>query len=237
MKIYRALSALLHYPSAELVGAAGEIRLLINEDRRLSGAARKILDRLALQLADNDLLDAQETYVGLFDRSRSLSLHLFEHVHGESRDRGQAMVNLAAHYERHGCRIDANELPDYLPLFLEFLSLTSPQEASELLSDVVHILAAIRIRLERRGSDYAGVFLALEDLAGRNPDRATVEGLLKQDKPPAEEAKDLDKDWEEAPAFGGAAGNECGAARAALNRMAAFTAADRPANSTEQHHG
>ena len=121
--------------------------------------------------------------------------------------------------------------------FLEFLSLTGPREAAELLSDVAHILAAVRIRLERRESDYAGVFLALEELAGRKPDMAAVERLLEQDKPPAEEAADLDKDWEEAPAFGGAAGNECGAARAALSRMAEFASDSRPENLTERHYG
>ena len=183
---------------------------------------------MAAQLTVGDLLTAQESYVALFDRSRSLSLHLFEHIHGESRDRGQAMVNLAAHYETRGYGIDGNELPDYLPLFLEFLSLVDPREAADLLADVVHILAAIRIRLERRRSDYAGIFGALEELAARRPDGAVVAGLLEQDKSPEAEAAELDKEWEEAPAFAGAGDDNCPAARDTLNRMAELAAGPRP---------
>lgn len=229
MKIYRALGALLQYPTAELAGAAGEIAAIVNAEERLSRRGRTAIDGLAARLGLGDLLRAQETYVGLFDRSRSLSLHLFEHIHGESRDRGQAMINLAAHYEAHGYSIDVNELPDYLPLFLEFLSLAEPEEAAGLLSDVAHILAAIRIRLERRQSDYAGIFQALEELAGRKPDRAVVEGLLEHDKPPAEEAAEIDKDWEEAPAFAGTGTGDgaCGAVRDTLNRMAELAFAAR----------
>ena len=228
MTVYKALAALLQYPTADLVEAAGDIGALVKGDRRVPRRARAGIDRLTAQLVLGDLLTAQEAYVGLFDRSRSLSLHLFEHIHGESRDRGQAMVNLAAHYQTHGYSIDTNELPDYLPLFLEFLSLIEPGEAADLLSDVVHILAAIRTRLERRGSDYAGIFQALEELAARRPDNAAVAQLLEQDKPPEAEAADLDKDWEEAPAFSGAADGDCPAARDTLNRMAELAAGSRP---------
>ncbi|MDE0335927.1 MAG: nitrate reductase molybdenum cofactor assembly chaperone [Defluviicoccus sp.] len=228
MKTYRALAALLQYPTAELAGAAGEIAAAAREDALLSRASLKGVERVAAQLAVGDLLTAQESYVGLFDRSRSLSLHLFEHIHGESRDRGQAMVNLAAHYETRGYSIDGNELPDYLPLFLEFLSLTDPREAADLLADVVHILAAIRIRLERRGSDYAGLFQALEELAARRPDDAAVASLLERDKSPEAEAAELDKEWEEAPAFAGAGDGECPAARDTLNRMAELSAGAGP---------
>ena len=229
MKVYRALAALLQYPSAGLAQAAGEIGALVRDDGRVSRSARAGIGRLTAQLTLGELLAAQEAYVGLFDRSRSLSLHLFEHIHGESRDRGQAMVNLAAHYQTHGYSIDSNELPDFLPLFLEFLSLIGPAEAAGLLSEVVHILAAIRTRLERRGSDYAGIFQALEELAARRPDSAAVAELLEHDKPPEAEAADLDKEWEEAPAFSGAAdGASCPAARDTLNRMAELAAASRP---------
>lgn len=228
MKIYRAFAALLHYPSAELAAAAGDIAALVKEEGRMSRHARAAIDRLTAQLMLGDLLTAQEAYVGLFDRSRSLSLHMFEHIHGESRDRGQAMVNLAAHYEAHGYSIGSNELPDYLPLFLEFLSLIEPREAADLLSDVVHIVSAIRIRLERRGSDYAGIFQALEELAARRPDSAAVESLLERDKPPEAEAAELDKEWEEAPAFSGAPDGGCTAARDSLNRMAELGAGPRP---------
>ena len=228
MKIYRALGALLQYPTAELAQAAGDIAAMVDSERSISKPARVAIGRLTAGMASEDLLSAQECYVGLFDRSRSLSLHLFEHIHGESRDRGQAMVNLAEHYKSRGYGISANELPDYLPLFLEFLSLVERKEAAELLSDVAHILEAIRVRLERRDSYYAGIFQALQDLASRKPDGASVEGLLQKDKSPEAEAADLDKEWEEAPAFGSAADGSCAVARETLNRMAELAADPRP---------
>ena len=218
MMIYRALGALLQYPGPGLLEAAPEIGAVLHADDRLSGKTLDAVGRLLSRLGKSELLAAQEIYVGQFDRSRSLSLHLFEHIHGESRDRGQAMVNLAAHYETAGYRIDANELPDYLPLFLEFLSLRPAEEARGLLGNVVHILSAIRIRLERRGSDYAAVFAALEDVADRKAPRAAVEDLLEHDRTPEAEAAALDSDWEEVPAFAG--DGSCPAARETLNRMA-----------------
>jgi nitrate reductase molybdenum cofactor assembly chaperone NarJ/NarW len=118
----KVLSALLTYPTAELLAAVPEMRAALDAEGRLPRRNRDRLDRLLEDLAIHDLYDLQERYVLLFDRTRSLSLHLFEHVHGESRDRGQAMVDLKSLYERHGLFMDSSELPDHLPLFLEFLS-------------------------------------------------------------------------------------------------------------------
>lgn len=227
MITYKALSALLQYPSDALVEAAGEIGAALRADGRLGRSQLAGIDRLVARLTVGDLLGTQEDYVALFDRSRSLSLHLFEHVHGESRDRGQAMVNLIAHYEANGYCLESNELPDFLPLFLEFLSLVEYAEAADLLADIVHILAALRVRLERRGSDYAAVFAALECLAARKPDAASVAALLEADRPAAREQEELDAEWEEEPAFAGSPDGACPAARETLNRVAELSAADR----------
>ena len=117
------LSALLTYPTAELQAAVPrDARRARRRERACRRRNRDRLDRILEEIATGDLYDLQERYVLLFDRTRSLSLHLFEHVHGESRDRGQAMVDLKALYERHGLVMSASELPDHLPLFLEFLS-------------------------------------------------------------------------------------------------------------------
>ena len=156
MKTYRALAALLSYPEPELLESLPEIRPFVPRE------ALPLLEELATQ----KLLALQERYVALFDRSRALSLHLFEHVHGESRDRGQAMVDLQAMYESRGYRVVPDELPDYIPAFLEFVSLASGQEAIRLLRETAHILRALGERLAQRGSAYAGVFSALLVRAG-----------------------------------------------------------------------
>ena len=130
IKALKALSALLTYPTAELQQAAGEISEAIENEPALSVGVRDQLHRLLKELASDDLYDLQERYVLLFDHTRSLSLHLFEHVHGESRDRGQAMIDLKAQYEKAGLFMGAAELPDFLPLFLEYLS-TLPAAGGE----------------------------------------------------------------------------------------------------------
>ena len=129
----KVLSALLTYPTAELQAAVPQMRAVLDSEARLPQRNRDRLDGILEEIAAGDLYDLQERYVLLFDRTRSLSLHLFEHVHGESRDRGQAMVDLKVLYERHGLSMNSSELPDHLPLFLEFLSAIPEVEAFELL--------------------------------------------------------------------------------------------------------
>ncbi len=133
-KTFKALSALLSYPDEDLQKAAPELRAAIDADGLLPRENRRVLDPLIEDIAAGDLYDLQERYVELFDRTRSLSLHLFEHVYGESRDRGQAMIELKALYERNGLYLSASELPDYLPVFLEFLSVRPLAEARAQLS-------------------------------------------------------------------------------------------------------
>jgi nitrate reductase delta subunit len=161
----KVLSALASYPTAELQAAVPELRAALDAERRLPQKNRDRLDRLLEEINTRDLYDLQERYVLLFDRTRSLSLNLFEHVHGESRDRGQAMVDLMALYERHGLAIRANDLPDHLPLFLEFLSEIPQAEARGLIAETAHILEAIRLRLKKRKAPYSSVFSCVRALA------------------------------------------------------------------------
>jgi nitrate reductase delta subunit len=193
MRTYRVLSRLLSYPDEALTAALPDLEGVVASEAVLPPPQRAALGRLIDELGAGDLLHAQERYVGLFDRSRSLSLHLFEHVHGDSRDRGAAMVELIALYRRHGLDVSARELPDYLPLFLEFLSVLDPAQARPLLADAAHVLAAIRDRLERRASTYAAAFDALVFLAG-------AEGAPQaEDGDPDDSFDALDRAWEEAP--------------------------------------
>ncbi|MGB6388965.1 MAG: nitrate reductase molybdenum cofactor assembly chaperone, partial [Methyloceanibacter sp.] len=138
-KIFKALSALLSYPELELQTTAPELRRIIDEETFLTPDCRRLLDALIEEIATGDLYDLQERYVELFDRTRSLSLHLFEHVHGESRDRGQAMIDLKSLYDQNGLCLSSAELPDYLPAFLEFLSTRPLAEARTLLGQPAHV--------------------------------------------------------------------------------------------------
>ena len=149
MRILKALSALLTYPSAELIAALPEISALIEADRLLGKNDRAAIGALVSHLKNGDLFDQQEAFGLMFDRTRSLSLHLFEHVHGESRDRGQAMVDLIKVYEEGGFTPTTEELPDFLPLFLEYASTRAPQEALDLFGSVAEMTKQTASHLER----------------------------------------------------------------------------------------
>ena len=219
----RALSALLAYPSEGLREAIADIGSVLVDDGLVSARERADLWPLLAELRNDDLYDLEERYVELFDRSRSLTLNLFEHVHGESRDRGQAMVDLAALYERGGLTMAASELPDYLPLLLEYASTRPIGEARQLLTDIAPIVAALRERLIERGSAYSGVFGALLALSG-----STSAEPLELAEP-----KDLDADWAEDPvAFGPEAAPSCSSDRT----MSRIRAARRNPRTEETNH-
>ena len=205
----RTLSALLGYPSDELKAHVGELRMAIDEEKALSAAERDRLEPLLRALATDDLLDLQSAYSELFDRSRSLSLHLFEHVHGDNRERGQAMIDLGQQYLASGFFLEANELPDFVPVFLEFASCLSPSEARETLGQPAHVFAALAERLDKRQSHYASVFRCLVALAGVRPD---ADALAEIDQnTPAVDPQEIDEEWEEAPvSFNNSGAHEMG---------------------------
>ena len=192
-RTYRALAALISYPTAELQAVTAEIAAVCADEGLIPPPQSAALDILLADLAQQDIYALQERYFGLFDRSRTLSLHMFEHVHGESRDRGQAMADLIALYREHGLEPSASELPDFLPLFLEFLSLLPANEAQTLLAEPAGIIQALADRLTARGSAYAAVFQALSAIADA-PDAAVP--AIEHDDPDDLEA--LDAAWEEA---------------------------------------
>ena len=198
MRALKALAALLSYPTAELVEALPEIRAVIAMDGRISRRDRARLEALIEELAAADLLEAQEQYVALFDRGRATALNLYEHVHGDSRDRGQAMVDLAQVYARGGLVLSTRELPDYLPVMLEYLSTRANAEVEEMLRDCAHLLRSIGEALARRDSRHAAILETLLAFAGE----AGLDGGAAGE----EDERPLDEEWAEEPVIFGAAG-------------------------------
>ncbi len=197
MRTFRVLSALLSYPEQEFLDALPDCREVLDRETPLPPAERNALEQFIDTLAGTELLDAQENYVALFDRNRSLSLHIYEHVHGESRDRGQAMVRLSELYRLHGLDIFARELPDYLPLFLEFLSVLPKRAARSMLADAAHVVAALHGKLRARGSAYAAVMAAVEALAARHPAEHLVAEAASALPMEADSLAALDRQWED----------------------------------------
>jgi nitrate reductase delta subunit len=197
MLTYRVLSALLSYPTPELKGAATQGALILREERLLSGPHIERVCGFVDWLLATPQLDAEAAYIDAFDRGRSTSLHLFEHIHGDSRARGEAMHRLLLRYRAHGLELQAGELPDFLPLFLEFLSTRPAREAAKHLAEVSDIAAIIGRRLGKRGTPHAVLLEAIASLADAPADGndALPAGDEERDDTPTA----LDAAWEEAP--------------------------------------
>lgn len=213
MRSFRVLSRLLTYPEAELFAHMGEMKTALTEERLLKGRKLRAVTAFMDELAASDLMRAQETYVELFDRGRAHCLHLFEHVHGESHFRGQAMVELAARYEDKGLYIGtpergAAELPDYLPLFLEFISICEPREAQATLAQAAPVIATIGEKLKRRNSGYHTVMEAIVALSGIRLSRSAIKKAADAAMPDIQTLDELDKEWAEPDAFEGSP--DCG---------------------------
>ncbi|MDP3264191.1 MAG: nitrate reductase molybdenum cofactor assembly chaperone [Tabrizicola sp.] len=229
MKSLKALSALLSYPTADLQSAIPEIGAILHAEGLFAPRKQVKLEPLLHWLAEDDLYEVQETYVLLFDRARTLSLNLFEHVHGESRDRGGAMVDLLETYRAGGFDLTGTELPDHLPVLLEFLSTRSRQEAQDILADAGPILVALADRLARRESPYAAVLAALVDFAGADRTTQEAKTLLAEAMDDPTDLAALDQTYAEAQVmFGPDPDAGCPAARDMLSRMAPSSAPAAP---------
>ena len=223
---FKAIGVLLDYPTPEVQGAADEIEQALCEERALGPAELADVRAMIERVRTSDIMDLQEYWIGLFDRSKRLALHLYEHSHGESRDRGQAMVNLALTYRMNGFELNAAEMPDYLPLFLEFLSVIPEVHARRYLTDAIEIIEALRIRLEERDSTYAALLGALVTLASREADVDEVEAILAQEPQDPANLEQLDREWAEEPVdfAAGSALKDCAYADAQPRERAAALA-------------
>lgn len=188
----RVLARLLSYPDAALREHLPGMRQALHSDNTVPAARLAELDALMANLERGDALENEAEYVQIFDRGRATSLHLFEHVHGDSKDRGPAMIDLAQTYEKAGLFLAPGEMPDYLPVVLEFVSTQPPKEARAFLGEMTHIFNAIFNALQQRQSTYASVLGALLELSGETAHAVKVVA----DEP-------LDAAWEEPAVFDG----------------------------------
>jgi len=196
MQLLKVISLLLNYPSQELIDERAVLEQAVTEDPVLDEVTKQQLLAFIAQLLSRYYMDAQEDYIATFDKGRYTSLLLFEHVHGESRDRGQAMVDMINVYREQGFELSAKELPDFIPLFLEFLSCCEPEMAIEWLDEINHILALLEERLKQRESPYATLFSVLLSLVSTVDNRGEiVKQVAAEERDDTMEA--IDKVWEE----------------------------------------
>ncbi|MEN9579879.1 MAG: Nitrate reductase molybdenum cofactor assembly chaperone NarJ [Pseudomonadota bacterium] len=217
-RTFKALGLLLTYPGDELRQLLPVIELTLQEEALVSVETQAVLKQLSVDLSEQPLSELQERYTNIFDRTRSLSLHLYEHLYGDSRDRGQAMVDLFARYREHGLQLSSKELPDYLPAFCEFLSALSLKDARILLAEAQPLLGALEERLGRRDVRYAAALSGLRESLQPMPAAiglADAQDLSAVSVQP-ESFEEMDANWEDAPVtFGvGAAHDSCQTSRA-----------------------
>lgn len=202
IKTYKTLSLLLSYPNNELQNFLPQVEKELKEESLLHENIITEIAKFCKRFNELDLTNWQGEYVQLFDYSRSVSLHIFEHIKGDSRDRGQAMVNLMEFYKEKGMHLTSKELPDYIPAFLEFLSTQSITKSSELLGETVNIMDKINEALNENENPYSSIFKAIISLSAKKPNKEITKEMIKNEKP-----LDLDAEYEEEPVtFGGAAG-------------------------------
>lgn len=195
MSSLKLIGVLLDYPSDELWRHGDELAAAVRI-APLSETQRAKLDHFVRDLLACDPLAAQDRWLSLFDRGRAMSLLLFEHIHGESRDRGQAMVDLIETYRRNGFELASRELPDYLPLVLEYLAQRPQDEARDWLHHLSHILALLAARAQERQSPYALLFELLIDYAEGTADLAVLRKRARTE-PRDDTPEAMDRLWEE----------------------------------------
>ena len=188
----RVLARLIAYPDAQLRSELEALLQVLDNEDAVPARRRAELRALATGLLRQDPLEVEARYVETFDRGRATSLHLFEHVHGDSRDRGPAMIDLVQTYEKAGLFLGPEELPDHLGVVLEFASTQPPALAKAFLGEMAHILNAVFSALLKRESPYAAVIAAVLELAGQKVQAVAM---------PVEES--LDESWVEPQAFDG----------------------------------
>ncbi|NVK21789.1 MAG: nitrate reductase molybdenum cofactor assembly chaperone [Kangiellaceae bacterium] len=196
MQILKVIARLLDYPTQDLLDNADILVEATASTKYLPPELRQQIIALIERHKASDIYDLQADYDSLFERGRYVSLLIFEHVHGESRDRGQAMVDLLDMYKSKGFELDSRQMPDYTPLFLEFLSEQDEMYAREWLADVGHILALLEERLNKRDSDFSSLFSSLLVISGAQVDRQEIQKTVQKEA--AEDTLEaIDKEWED----------------------------------------
>ena len=202
MKTFKLLGLLLTYPEGTVYSASDELLQTLRSEALLPEKFIKKIEIFLTTQKVQDLMAVQEDYVETFDRGRAHCLHLFEHIHGESRDRGQAMIDLSETYAAKGLYIETGELPDYLPLFMEYLSRCEFQDATELLGEAINVIAVIGSKLKKCKSPYADIFASIEALSAVKADTEKLKTALREAHKDPETLEELDQQWKEAEAFG-----------------------------------
>ncbi|UCE84262.1 MAG: nitrate reductase molybdenum cofactor assembly chaperone [Deltaproteobacteria bacterium] len=160
--LLKVLSILLQYPDDEFVVSLEELKNAVEEIPQMEQRERCVnfLD----YLGTNPLIRLQEEYTVTFDFNPATSLNLTYHKFGDTRERGKALVGFHQLYKTAGYECTSGELPDYLPLLLEFLSINRQECDFSFLGQYGDQLKAIGVHLQESGSPYASIMANVLDI-------------------------------------------------------------------------
>ena len=199
---YKILSTFLSYPDANLKNSINLVSGIFESEKILSQVHINQISNFILYIKKNNLLHLQESYVSIFDRQKHFSLYLFEHIHGDSKERGMAMIDLNNLYKKSNFEItQQNELPDFIPVFLEYLSLINKEKASNLIGEIISIITTLHLRLKTINSPYYIIFSILEELSEIKPDAKLIQKISNDKSFLKISHYQVDKDWEDKNVF------------------------------------
>lgn len=179
LRTYKILSILLDYPTEETISLLPQIMPEVEEEKLLNRVSLRNMLAFIEAVEDLDLLDWKEKYTAQFDYASATSLYLFDHVYGDSRKRGMALVDLKQLYASEGMEIASRELPDYLPVLLEFIAYTQThQQGADLLAEASSVLQKIEVKLKEGNSPYHYLLTILLYLASKG----NAQPLTEEDK-------------------------------------------------------
>jgi len=162
MILYTILSRLLDYPDSDLKGNLDVIDEVLEKDSHITEQEHTAITAFIEQMRQKSLMELQQDYVQIFDMVPEHSLHLTHHLFGDDRGRGPALVDLSEHYKGMGLGMKVGEIPDYLPLILEYVSTLDEIAARIFLADAGKVLTVIAANLEKSGSHYAPLVRLVE---------------------------------------------------------------------------
>ena len=162
MMIYTILSRLLDYPDQELKDNIATIEEALQQER-VDEDEQHVLSTFLQQVKNESLLQMQQDYVQTFDMVPEHSLHLTHHLFGDDRGRGPALVDLGEHYKGMGMELKSGEIPDYLPLILEYVATLDEMGARVFLADAAKVLTVVAANLEKAKSPYAPLIRLIEN--------------------------------------------------------------------------
>jgi nitrate reductase delta subunit len=163
MVIYKLLARLVDYPTSEMIEHLPEIGKLVEEDSTITASEKEALGEFVSLMGESELLRLQEDYVNTFDMVPEHDLHLTHHIFGDDRGRGPALVDLSEHYKAAGLDVAVKEIPDFLPLILEYVSTLDDMQARVFLGDAAKVITVLAANLEKAESPYAKLIRIVEN--------------------------------------------------------------------------